>query len=147
MEYQTRILEILLGLNNSTKQFTFKDIRVVAYFNKEKSWVKDISHYDSVTKKYILRHEQGHFDNAEQFARNAERTMKLELMQKDFSIMLRTWNLQMDAQNTANNLISSVWNKISPNLNRTDLSYEDDINYENFYEQIKYDTEFDKLRN
>jgi len=134
--------------SNSTKQhFTFKDIRVVAFFDKEKSWVKDLTAYDSLTKLYVLRHEQGHFDNTEQFARNAERIMKLELTQKEFPIIFRSDNSKTDAQNTANYLISSVWNKISPNLNMTDSIYENKTNYENFNEQIKYDIIFDNLRN
>ena len=134
--------------SNSTKQhFTFQDIRVVAFFNKEKSWVRDLAPYDNLTKQYILRHEQGHFDNAEQFARSAEYIMKMELTQKDFPVIYRTGDLQTDAQSSANFLISSLWNKIAPNLNMTDSIYENNTNYENFYEQIQYDVIFDKLRN
>ncbi len=68
--------------NSTHTEFYFSNVSVKAYFRVLDSWARDkVFEHD----EKILRHEQGHFDIAEEHARKVQKIMEEELLGKTFA--------------------------------------------------------------
>lgn len=132
-------------VTSSETEFEFSKIKIIPYFVTNTSWVKKSV---DTTKDYVLlRHEQGHFDVAQEHASNAESKIKAELMGKRFPFEPQTDNRTNDARTQAQILLNNAWSKIYPELNQTNAKYDNETNHGKIISiQNKYNNKFDKLR-
>lgn len=132
-------------LRSNGSQFRFTKIDVVAFFDKTKSWVKKdvLDLYDIE----LLRHEQGHFDCAEEHARKIENITKTRLMDKIFPIPLVSGNLKIDARTEADRLAREVFDELFNLQTLSDIYDNYTVYGTKFREQQEYNLRFDKLRN
>lgn len=131
-----------ITVDQSPLLFQFSEIEVVAFFDTTKSWVK----LENLTSQNMteLRHEQGHFDLAEEEAREIEARMNSELMGQFFPYELATGDHQKDARAIANQLASEIFFE-EFNLPQLDDEY-DALIKNGTRSQVFYNDRFDKLR-
>lgn len=98
--------------NSPTPEYEFTNFSVESYFRVQDSWVRDILLEDNLeTKQKILKHEQGHFDIAEEHSRKMMIVFTNELLNKSFLINSNeTKNLLDIAKLQASNQTKQIWN-------------------------------------
>ena len=76
----------VIEIRKDKPKFQFRDFEVSAIFVKSQSWKqKHTAHYPDK----ILKHEQGHFDIAEEFLRKFKEILRKELMNRTFSFKIK----------------------------------------------------------
>lgn len=131
-------------VKSTTPQFKFTHIETVAFFDKKKSWVfENVTRTSDIT---LLRHEQGHFDYAEEHARLVENMTRTRLLGKTFPILVKSENVNSDARNEADILTKKIFDELD-NLQTLQDEYDRYTgNGTKFREQQEYNLRFDKLR-
>lgn len=128
-------------------KFQFKKIEVTSYFRKSNSWVKPalLNRSDQAT---ILKHEQGHLDLAEEYARKIQTQMESELMEKKFTCKGKTDAEQTEfAKNMAKKKLKMIWERLYPGWRKIEDLYDSETKYGMKPEiQQIYDDRFDRLR-
>ena len=155
-EYQAHTytwINITSSLNDKKNatgvEFSFKSINVTSYFRDSISWVieEQIQKSDS---NEILKHEQGHFDIAEEYAKKIETDMRAKLMGKSFFCEGKDIIILQNCVETKKNMlrdeisnpIFSDWHDVENN------HYDPETNHGlNYSVQKLWNDRFDKLRN
>ena len=130
---------------NETMQLTFIEIEVVAFFNKNESWVKseDLTKIDKLT---LLRHEQGHFDLAEEHARFIEDLLKKRLLGNNIFLEDDLPKTEYDAREKTNEIFDEFYYEIY-NMDFLQDEYDRITDHGRKYkEQVEFNLRFDKLR-
>lgn len=138
-------------IKKATKiKFTIKNVKVTAYYNQSASWVKSelLIRNDQAA---ILKHEQGHLDIAEKFARKMQSKMIERVNEKTYSCKGKNeeeWKLY--ANTSADAILDQIFNEVAKEWHE----YEGEaVGYDfrtkhgmKHDEQAKYDTELNQLR-
>lgn len=131
-------------------EFTYTTITATVYFRVFDSWAESYVFEKSDNEQSkILKHEQGHFDIAEEYARKFVIIAEKELMGKKFSINgTTTKEIKTNAQTEAKRILAEIWIEHKPEWNSVDKQYDDEVqNLFGFWNQWEYNDRFDKLRN
>ena len=140
----------IIEVNNidSDCKFTIKKVQVEAVFMPT-SWVaREFLNESEQKKAYVLKHEQGHFDISEEYARKMYHEMNNEVRGKIYTCDDKILNEQDgDAHNKANSILKSVYDRLLISWNDLDAKYDKDTNHdENFPAQNEYNFLFTYLR-
>jgi len=129
---------------NSDCKFTIKKVQVEAVF-KPSSWVaREFLNESEQKKAYVLKHEQGHFDISEEYARKMYHDMNSEVRGKIYTCDDKNLNEQDgDAHNKANSVLKVVYDRLLISWNALDAKYDKDTNHDkNFPAQNEYNLLF-----
>ncbi|MGB6464163.1 MAG: hypothetical protein WBF38_08085 [Nitrosotalea sp.] len=127
-------------------KFRFLDFEVKAIFVKSQSWKQKFTAY---YPEKVLKHEQGHFDIAEEFSRRFKEILTTELMNKTFSFKMKGNETYENSANAeAKKIVDRVYEKVETEYNNEHHKYDDETKHgTDLRHQEKYDQRFDKLRN
>lgn len=141
--------DVALDADSSEPQFHFKYIKAEAYFRTYDSWVNpSVFELEAEIQNKKLKHEQGHFDLAEEYARKAETIYSNQLLEKEFPTNGATKKEQLiNAKKSAKIMVDKIWEEIQNEWNFEDEQYEKKTDRMwNFEIQKEYDFRFEKLR-
>lgn len=154
MAWTSTIIErVMFKVNPITSpsifQYNVSDIRIYAFFIRDKSWFIDNATYcGNKTRDQILRHEQGHFDISELIARKAYSEATHELYNKTFSLNETSSNGQISAISIIATKIDAIVAKDEKVNQKFDQIYDNLTNHGcNSVSQYVYNDYFKKLRN
>lgn len=132
-------------------KFKFTKVHVGAFFNKTRSWIKD-ELLEQENQQLILKHEQGHFDLAEEYARKIAIAMRNAVKDKEFSCIGNSLEEQRKhADILAKQILQEIFDKYMQEWKREEDVYDIDpkvgTNHGlNVGNQEKYDRRFADLR-
>jgi hypothetical protein len=134
-------------INTGSKfQFKIKDMQLHAVFIPDLSWVmKNISGKDNVL---LLKHEQGHFDLAEEITRKTRIKTINYFHNKDFIVKRKsTDEAKKNAIFQVNKIRKKIDGKLQKEFKSQETKYDNTTNHGLIIEyQEKYNKRFDKLR-
>jgi predicted secreted Zn-dependent protease len=139
--------EIEIIKRSSKVKFVIKNLKVTAYYNKSASWVKPAL-LNRTDQADILKHEQGHLDIAEEYARKIQHAMVAAVKGKSFSCKGKTEEEQQNyARTAAQQMLDSIYKKGFAEWHRDERRYDDESRHGlALNEQQKYNKRFDQLR-
>jgi len=128
-------------------KFKIEDVKIIAYFIKSRSWIKEKLH-DESKRNQLLNHEQGHFDGAKEITQKMEIKVNNEIKNKSFSCKGKTLDEQkIYAQRKTKKIIGNIIEKGINELTNFHEKYDKDTNHGSITKmQIEYDNRFKKLR-
>ena len=123
-------------------------VEVNCFFNKNLSWVRDDLFNES--KEYqneVLKHEQGHFDLAEEYARIIQKRMAKRLNRK-FAVQGKNKDEQLkNLQNTMDSIGARHFSILEKEWKTADKKYDEETNHGKIKSvQALWDARFEKLR-
>lgn len=129
------------------RKFKFKKFVVEACFVPSKSWVKNDRILES-DHSIILKHEQGHFDICEKYARILQERLNAELLNKSYSIKGKNeTEIKKNAEEFADEKVSRIMNEVKKEWQDEQMQYEHDTeNGRKLDIQKEYDLRFSSLR-
>jgi len=120
-----------------------KNIRVVAFFNPSLSWLKK-DEVSANNMSDLLKHEQGHFDGAEEFARKLQKYLEKEFVGKTITCAGET---ETERSDSLNKILKKKSHKISADLGVFHRTYDNETNHGRISTtQKEYNKRFDLLR-
>lgn len=129
--------------------FYYTNITATAYFRVYDSWVEsEVFEKKDSEQSEILKHEQGHFDIAEEHVQKFLSIADNELIGKTFPVNGTTpKEIEKNTSIEATRILKELWDKHKPEWNGMDEQYDDDVKgIFGFWNQWKYNERFDKLR-
>jgi hypothetical protein len=134
-----------ISVNSEKPEFQFLEIKGSAVFEKYTSWRKK---YTPSNLEKIIKHEQGHFDIAEEYARKYQEILEQELIGKKFSFKVKDGNnYDKSAKNEANEIIKKTYAKLETEYKNEQKKYEDETKHGiDLNRQEQYNKRFEKLR-
>jgi len=143
--------EIKLIKTKSKLKFKFKKCEMIAMFVRTESWVKQeiLDRNEDQKSRQLLKHEQGHFDVAEEFV-EVEYSKKMGVLKnRTFSTKGKTQEeIRKNAAKEANKIIKKILQPLNQALRNFDKNYDEDTKHGVIRErQEQYNERFDKLRN
>jgi hypothetical protein len=127
-------------------RFKIKDMRFNAVFIPDKSWVmKNVSKEDS---KLLLKHEQGHFDLAEEITRKTRRKTTNRFHDRLLIVQGKNEKIaKKDAILQADGIRKKIEDKLQSEFKSQETKYDYKTNHGLITEyQEKYNKRFEKLR-
>ena len=134
-------------INTGSKfQFKIRDMQLHAVFIPDFSWVmKNVSKKGSVL---LLKHEQGHFDLAEEITRKTRIKTTDRFQNKAFTVKRKNEDkARKDAISQVSKIRKKIDDKLQHEFKSQETKYDDETNHGLIVEyQEKYNKRFDKLR-
>ena len=134
-------------INTGNKfQFKIKDMQLHAVFIPDLSWViKNISKKDNAL---LLKHEQGHFDLAEEITKKTRIKTINHFHNKTFIVKRKNVNAaKKNAISQVSKIRKKLDGKLQKEFKKQETKYDDNTNHGLIIEyQEKYNKRFDKLR-
>jgi len=120
------------------------EIRVYSFVNLSKCWIKD-EVKNNPNLSLLLKHEQGHFDLAEECARLIEKKMNKRFKGRSFSCKSSSKDGRIEE---IKKILDKEFLQLTNNfLRKMDKKYDEDTNYgRQISFQEKYNERFSKLR-
>ena len=134
----------------SEPYFYLKNFRTEAYFVIYDSWVMPRVLEENIeTQERRLKHEQGHFDLAEEHAQKFTQTLNAQLLGKEFPTNGTTTSERYsNDQKTAWQMVSNITEILYDEWSKDSLAYDKEVDvYWKVQIQNEYNKRFDKLRN
>ena len=127
----------------SRHKITIKEIMTSSFIDLSKSWIKhEIKSHPNL--HFLLKHEQGHFDLAEECARAIGIKMNSKFKGKSFSCNSSTTEGCIEE---INKILGKEFRNLSNDLRKSDKKYDEETNYgRTLTAQEKYNIRFSKLR-
>ena len=124
--------------------FSINEIKLSTEFHSLLSWIRVSKNND-----LLLKHEQGHFDLAEQIKRKYQKIFENSFYNKYFPTRGQNESQRKQfAKEDSGKMIINEVKKLNLNLNEKRDEYDQKTDFgKNFLEQKKYDELFNKLRN
>jgi len=127
--------------NSQPCEYQITEILADAYFLKNESWVKP----DEKTNP-LLKHEQGHFDITEIFARELEKRSGTELLGKQFSCPPDEGSFEDGLNEQIDSMIAPIFDLVFEELEQMHMEYDADTNHSiEVYRQLEWDKKIDDL--
>ncbi len=127
-------------------KFRFKKFTVKAIFLKATSWKKDnmLEHH----KPYVLNHEQGRFDIAQEYVHVAYERLHYEFDSKSYSVKGKTQDeIANNGRRISDKMAKAVMDEVFSKFDATQQEYENETKYGTIDQKQKvYDERFKKLR-
>lgn len=133
----------------SIKKFQFTTTQAYAFFNPKQSSARpELFIKGTNYQKKILKHEQGHFDIAEKFARKLANRLRKEFKNRKYSCHGVGLKKQKDdADKRARKVSKKIWNKLRLEWKAYEKKYDKETNHGLIQSaQKRYDNQFAKLR-
>lgn len=127
-------------------KFKIKDMQLNAVFIPDLSWVmKNVNKQNSIL---LLKHEQGHFDLAEEITRKTRTRTTNRFHDKPFMVKGKNEHVaKKDAVLQATGIRKQIENKLQKDFKSQETTYDDKTNHGLITKsQEKYDKRFEKLR-
>ncbi len=134
---------------DSQPRFKFTDIKAKGYFRKSVSWVRKerLTRFSKWSQKTLLKHEQGHLDLAEEYARIEQSRVRSKLLKKSFSCKGKTpQDKRKDANQIARGILDKIALEIRAEWRKFEDRYDEDTRHGTDMNQLWYNARFDKLR-
>lgn len=137
--------------NDSEKptKFQFTEFTLTAQFQKNSSWVKKQEIQSKEISQKLLKHEQGHFDLAEELKPDILRRVNSVLKGRSYSVRGDDEeNMKINAQEDGNSLFMKQVEKWKKEIfDKEGEKYDDETNHGTILtKQNEYDVRFNKLR-